>query len=182
MYAIISEIDNQSSEKVSRIWDQLSEICGLEAIYTFPIPHFTWLVAEEMDITQAKSIIKLMSTKTSSIRTFTFGLGIFSAEQPVLYLPMVKTNDMVHLHQGIWGQMGPHCKEMNMYYSPSLWMPHITLALKDLNKKSLACAVDAYAFEKVELSVMMSSIAIAESEDKQMGKILQRFPVVHEGS
>jgi 2'-5' RNA ligase len=85
---------------------------------------------------------------------------------------------MIHLHQNIWEKLGPYCSEMNRYYSPSLWMPHITLALNDLNKKNLACAIDTYAFEKIELSVKMTNLALAELQDQKIGKILQRFPVV----
>lgn len=177
MYAIMSEIDKQSSEKVTQIWRSLCDACGLEAIYTIPKPHFTWLISEEMDLVQASSIIESIILHAPAISIYTFGLGIFSGEKPVLFLPMVKTIDMIQLHQEIWDQIGPHCSQLKMYYSPPLWMPHITLALKDLNKENLACAVNAYAFEKIELSVNMINICLAELGDKKIGKILQRFPV-----
>jgi len=177
MYAIISEIDKQSSEKVTQIWHKLCDACGLEAIYTIPIPHFTWLISEEMDLDQARSIFVSKIPQIPGISTYTFGLGIFSGENPVLFLPMVKTIEMIQLHQDIWDRLGPHCGNLNMYYSPSFWMPHITLALKDLNKDNLACAVNAFAFKQVELSVTMLSVCLAELEDKKIGKILQRIPV-----
>jgi 2'-5' RNA ligase len=177
MYAIISEIDQQSSETVSQIWHNLCRVCGLEEIYTIPTPHFTWLIADEMDLGKTKSVLAAMISQVPRISTYTFGLGIFSGTLPVLFLPMVKTIDMINLHQKIWDQIGPHCNQLNTYYSPSFWMPHITLALKDLDKEKLACAVNAYAFEQIKLSVTMTSIDIAESEDKKIGKILERFPV-----
>lgn len=177
MYAIISEIDKKSSEKVSQIWHHLCEVCRLEEIYTLPTPHFSWMVADGMILDQAKSKLASMISQVPEISTYTFGLGIFSGTFPVLFLPMVKTIKMIKLHQEIWNQVGPYCSQLNMYYSPSLWMPHITLALKDLDKEKLACAVNAYAFEQIELSVTMTSIALAESEDKKIGNILHRFPV-----
>jgi 2'-5' RNA ligase len=177
MYAIISEIDEESSEKVSQIWHHLCEMCGLEEIYTLPTPHFSWLVADGMILDLAKAKVASMISRVPEISTYTFGLGIFSGILPVLFLPMVKTMDMIQLHQEIWDQVGPHCSQVNMYYSPSLWMPHITLALKDLDKDKLACAVNVYAFKQIELSVTMTSIALAESVDKKIGNILHRFPV-----
>lgn len=177
MYAIISEIDKQSSDVVRKIWHDLCEVCGLEEIYTLPTPHFTWLIADEMDLKQAESIVVSMIPEVPEIRTYTFGLGIFSGMLPVLFLPMVKTIEMINLHQNIWDQIGPHCSQLKTYYSPSFWMPHITLALKDLDKEKLACAVNALAFKQIELSVTMKSIALAESEDKKIGKILVRLPV-----
>jgi hypothetical protein len=177
MYAIISEIDPHSSTEVAKIWGELSQVCGLREIYTLPTPHFTWLVAEELALEEANSILSSMIVNTPKIATFTSGLGIFSGEYPVLFLPMVKSIEMIHLHQKIWEQLGPCCKEKNKYYSPSFWLPHITLALKDLNKENLTCAVNLIAFEQIELSVLMTSIAIAEHQIGQNAQILERYNV-----
>jgi hypothetical protein len=177
MYAIISEIDSQSSQKVSKLWQTLNQTCGLEAIYTIPTPHFTWLVAEDLDIAPVKSKLFALQQQRLRLNTHTFGLGIFAGGSPVLYLPLVKSLEMIHLHEKIWDDLLPFCKDVNLYYSPPMWLPHITLALKDLNRKNLACAVNQMAFEPIELSITMKSLAIATHEDEKIGKILHRFLV-----
>jgi len=175
MYAIISEIDEQSGEKVNQIWRKLCEACGLGAIYATPTPHFTWLTAEKLDVEKIKIILSALVKNSPDISTHTFGLGLFSGDHPVLFLPLVKTIEMINFHQRIWDKISPHCKDLNMYYSPDFWLPHITLALKDISRENLACAVNEIGFEKIELKVSMTSIAIAEHEDEKIGSILERF-------
>jgi len=177
MYAIISEIDEQSGEKVNHIWQKLCEACGLGAIYATPTPHFTWLTAEELDVEKAKIILSTLAKNSPDISTHTFGIGIFSGVHPVLFLPLVKTIEMINIHQRIWDKISPHCKDLNMYYSSDFWLPHITLALKDINRENLACAINEIGFEKIELNVSMTSLAIAEHEDEKIGTILERFTV-----
>jgi len=177
MYAIISEIDAQSSEKVNQIWQKLCEVCGLEAIYKIPTPHFTWLVAEELGIEQAKIKLSKIIQVSPQISTHTFGLGLFSGGRPIIYLPMVKTIEMIQLHQYFWDEIRPYCNDLNLYYSPEFWIPHITIALKDISRENLPCAINEIGFEKIELKISMTSFAIAEHGDEKMGTILERFPV-----
>lgn len=175
MYAIISELDPGSSATVSGLWFDLRRSCGLSAIYEVPTPHFTWLAAESMNVDKAAPILSQIADQASLMTLHTFGLGIFAGEKPVLYLPLVKTREMISLHEEIWDQVQPYAKEAKLYYSPKLWVPHITLALNDLTKESLACAVKAIAFESVELFVKVDNLAIAEHEEAQPGKIQNQY-------
>jgi 2'-5' RNA ligase len=177
MYAIISEIDEQSGEKVNQIWQKLCEACDLGAVYTTPTPHFTWLTAEELDVEKSKLNLSEIVKSSPVINTHTFGLGLFSGGHPVLFLPMVKTIEMIQFHQHIWNEISPYAKDLNKYYSPEYWLPHITLAFKDINRENLACAINEIGFEKIELNVSMTSLEIAEHEDEKIWTILERFPV-----
>jgi 2'-5' RNA ligase len=62
-----------------------------------------------------------------------------------------------------------------MYYSPKLWVPHVTLALNDLNQENLACAINAIAFETIELFIRISNLALARYEDKKAGEIIENL-------
>lgn len=177
MHAIISEIDPESSKKVSQIWRKLFETCELEAIYNFPTPHFTWLIAQELKIDAVNYQIAVLADQCPRVETYTSGFGIFSGENPVLYFPLVKSLEMIHFHQKIWEHIQPYSTGQNRYYSPAKWLPHITLALKDLNSSNLACAVDALIGEPHEFFVSMTSLAIVESEENEIGKILKRCAI-----
>jgi len=176
MYAVISELDSKSAETVSQIWRRLCLDCGLKEIYNLPTPHFTWFLAEEMDIEKAAPILEQIGLGVESFTLHTFGLGIFSGEKPVLYLPMVKTVEMIQLHQAIWDQIQVYGEDAKLYYSPRLWVPHITLALKDLTKENLACAVNTIAFEPIELFVEVNNLALVTYENKRASETLKTFP------
>lgn len=176
MYAIISELDEQSSAKVIEFWKTLREACGLRGIYDIPTPHFTWFVAEQMDVEKTKPIISQIVKNVDPFEIRTFGLGVFSGKQPVLYLPMVKTRQVLNFHDEIWEKLRPHSTDSQLYYSPWLWVPHITLAIKDLTRENLSCAINAIAYEPIELINYVSNLILADYEDERPGQMLERFP------
>ena len=175
MHAIMSRLDPDTTSIVSDLWAKLYEECGLNAIYTIPTPHVTWMVADDIDLVSSESILAKIAEETSNFTLHTFGLGIFSGENPVLYLPMVKTMEMIHLHCKIWDQVGSFAKEAKLYYSPTMWVPHITLALNDLTRENLACAVDAIGFEPIELFVLVDNLIVAEYEEDSVGELLFEY-------
>jgi 2'-5' RNA ligase len=89
-----------------------------------------------------------------------FGLGIFSGDRPVLYLPIVKSQAMIDLHNQIWERLGSLADRANGYYSPAFWLPHITLAINDLRRENLACALESVAFEPVELTISVDNLIL----------------------
>jgi 2'-5' RNA ligase len=106
----------------------------------------------------------------------TFGLGLFSGDNPVLYLPIVKTIEMIQLHQNLWNQIQFYGKDVKLYYSPKLWVPHITLAFKDLTKANLACVVNTIAFESIELFVEVENLALGVYENDRASETIKTFP------
>lgn len=175
MQAIISRLDSKTSTIVSNLWQKLCEECGLNAIYTIPTPHVTWFAADEIDLDLSLPLLAGIAEETKDFTLHTFGLGIFSGEKPVLYLPMVKTLEMIQLHCKIWEQVGPHAQEKKLYYSPKMWVPHITLALKDLTRENMACAVNAIGFDPIELYVVIDNLIVAEYEETNLGELLIQY-------
>jgi len=175
MYAIISELDPQSSRIIADLWQRLYDTCGLKAIYNVPTPHFSWFAAEDLDIQRAAPILSQIAQTSDALAIHTFGLGLFSGRHPVLYLPMVKSAEMISFHHQIWNQIQPYSQDPKLYYSPKLWIPHITLALKDLSPENLACAVNSLAFDPFELLVIVESISIAEYTDENLGQTLKQY-------
>lgn len=175
MYAVISVLDPDSSKTVNGIWLQLCQVCGLQAIYNLPTPHFTWLLADELKFDKAKSILAEISSNSQQMTLHTFGVGIFTGENPVLYLPLVKSREMISLHEAIWAQIQPLSESPKLYYSPKLWVPHITLALNDLNPDNLACAVNKIAFDPIELFVHVDNLSLVKQENDSQGESLAEF-------
>ena len=175
MHAIISELDTQSSDVVKELWGRLREACGLMAIYKLPTPHITWFVAETLDVQSVEAIIADLSSRSRELSTYVFGFGIFSGQRPVFYLPLVKSQAMIDLHNEIWSQVIAFSQRPNRYYSPNLWLPHITLAINDITKESLACALESVAFEPVEMKVTADNLIVVAQEDDPSSLALKQF-------
>lgn len=175
MYAIISELDTQSSVLVKDLWGRLREACGLMAIYKLPTPHFTWFAADTLDVAAVEEIIADLSARSEELISYVFGFGIFSGERPVFYLPLVKSQTMIDLHNEIWSQVISYSRGRNRYYSPNFWLPHITLAINDITKESLACALESVAFEPVEMKISTNNLIVVAQEDDPSSLALKQF-------
>ena len=175
MYVVISELDPISSADVGKIWRKLHEACGLKKIYTIPVPHFTWFASDSLDVSSSALMLSKLTANAKPLSIHTFGLGLFTGEHPVLYLPMVKSEEMLRLHREIWDLAVPYCEGPKHYYSPAFWIPHITLALKDLTRENIACGLNKIAFETIEYYVTIDSLSIAEYVDKSLGKTYEKI-------
>lgn len=175
MYTVISELDAGSSVVVKNLWARLRDACGLRAIYDLPTPHFTWFVAKALDLSSAKVILAELAAHNLMLTTHVFGLGIFSGDRPVLYLPIVKSQAMIDLHHQIWDKLGPMADRVNGYYSPDYWLPHITLAINDLRRENLACALESVAFEPVELTISTHNLILVVQKGNPTNNVLYQY-------
>jgi 2'-5' RNA ligase len=181
MYAIISELDYDSSVVVKNLWARLRDACGLREIYNLPTPHFSWLVAEALDLPRAKSVIADLAAHQKTLTSHVFGLGIFSGDRPVLYLPIVKSQGMIDLHNQIWDKLESMTDRANGYYSPAFWLPHITLAINDLRRENLACALESVAFEPVELTIATENLILVVQKGNPPNNVLYQYRLASPG-
>jgi 2'-5' RNA ligase len=175
MYAIISEIDSKAGVIVKDLRGRMREACGLMAIYELPTPHLSWMVAEAFDVPLVEALIADIAESTDEFTTYVFGFGIFSGERPVFYLPLVKSQAMFALHSQIWRQTLSYSHRPNQYYSPSHWLPHITLAINDITQESLACALESVAFEPVEMRITVDNLIVVAQDDDPSSMALKKY-------
>ncbi len=175
MIAIISALDAEAKKTVRGIWQELHDICQLQGIFNFPTPHFSWFSAEHLQLSRVEPILDQMAQDLDPIQVDAFGLGIFSGAYPVLYLPVVKTRELFAYHRRVWDQAQPYTTGTTLYYSPDLWIPHITLAMGDLTPEALPCAINALAFAPRQLTSRVDNIMVVEQKGRAIGQTLLRF-------
>lgn len=181
MYALISELNEPAAVHVMHLWRELNQRCGLEGIFNYPNPHFTWFSAEAVDVDRSIPILKMIAESAAPFEVQTSGIGLFPGDSPVLYLPVVKTNELISLHRLIWDQILPYAEEVNTFYSSATWVPHITLALRDLSAKNLPCALQVLAGNVQEMAVRVNSFSLVKSENQTTGETLAVFDLTATG-
>ena len=117
--------------QVEALWAELEADFGLKGVCVTPYPHFTWQIAPAYDLERMTGVLEDIASRTAPFEIKTAGLGLFTGESPVLYIPLVKTQALSALHQQIWEALLPACTDPSPYYSPEQWVPHITLACSD---------------------------------------------------
>ena len=124
--AVVSLLDADHEVAVRRIWDRLAEH-GLETdLWVTLIPYITYHVAAAYPDNMVENL-SLVAGETRPFGIRTAGLGMFPGESPVIYLPVVRSEAVDHVHGRIWDSMEQTADGVNQLYSPPFWVPHITI-------------------------------------------------------
>lgn len=174
MYAIVSLLDREENAQVIEYWKYLENACGLLGVKTTPIPHFSWMVAQFIDLELIRPPLEQIKTISSCFNTTLDGLGLFTGLRPIVYLPVIKTYEMANFHQSLFTALTPCCVSVSSLYSPELWLPHVTLAYGDVNAGKAACAIKQLIPLDKEIALKITNISIIYHQDNSVG-IKERF-------
>ncbi|WP_299821319.1 2'-5' RNA ligase family protein [uncultured Pontibacter sp.] len=131
MIAIASLLDKKTSDRVNELTEYLEKKFGLNGVKLTPYPHLTILTAEVVDADELKQYLEMTCYETEKFTIRTTGLGIFPGENPVVYIPVLRTPPLNRLHERLHSDISEMSSEMGIYYHTNRWLPHITLALGD---------------------------------------------------
>lgn len=141
MVAIVSLLDAVHSEKVLQIILELEREFGLKAVQATPYPHITWLTVNDGSLPELKNVLGQAAGLCCSIKAQAMSLGVFTGPNPVLYIPIIRSEAMNHFHSQLFQSVQGISQEIGAYYHTGLWMPHISLALGDTTPEVVAQAM-----------------------------------------
>ena len=153
-----SLLNDPCTSQVEAIWQELEEKCGLIGVRVTPLPHFTYQVVEAYDQPRLVQILQEIASQAKPFTAQTTGLGLFTGETPVIYLPLVKNDLLLHFHKVIWDRTKESAHGVSPYYSPDLWIPHITLGYGDVTNFNLGCAMETLAFRELNWEITVDNL------------------------
>jgi 2'-5' RNA ligase len=175
MYTIASLLDTLSDERIHNIWELLDTRCSLKGIRLTPLPHISWQASEDYDIEKVSVLLEELARCEKPFLIKSTGLGIFTGERVVLYLALVRSFEASDLHKKLWTALSNYGKGHNFYSSAS-WVPHVTLANKDVNVLNLSCAIAELANMPLNFDIMVNSLAILYDIQGEIGvKSIYKF-------
>lgn len=175
MFAIVSLLDSETSLAVQRLWNDLETDCGLTGIRVTPYPHFSWHAATEYREDPIQHGLRSLAKELEPFTIRTTGLGVFTGSAPVIYIPIVKDLRLITLQQRIYEMGLPHAQKPNSYLTPELWIPHITLGIRDLTKEKLTCAIERLFIQDFNWEIRIDNFALVCQEDHQVGELIKVF-------
>lgn len=162
MQGLVAFLETAYEKKVLGLWEELKARHGLSAMLDLRVqPHFTFFIVDDC---LSEEQIDKMSELLESLPSFDLrtvgGLGIFTAEKPVIYIPIIRDRVLSSLHLKVWGEIGGKCEESNPNYSPQNWIPHITLAYIDLTRALLPAVIDTLASHDYAWQITIDRLAL----------------------
>lgn len=162
---VVALLDEIHTDKVKAIWQHLETACGLMAINTTPFPHFSFHIAERYDLEELDQKITAVTASIQPFRIKTSGISIFTGRSPVVFLSVVATQELLSIHRQLWESTTRTSERLSQYYSPGSWVPHITLANKDVTPDNLNCVTSQLSGQPLAWEIEIDRFGVICQED-----------------
>jgi 2'-5' RNA ligase len=133
MQGIVSLLDGEARDRIEQLWEELRRDFGVRGIHSKRFPHFSYHVADEYDLAKLRPELEQLAGAMRQFLARASGIGIFTRKEPVIYLPVVRSNELQNIHSGVARLAEPLATGINEYYAPDIWIPHITVAEGDVD-------------------------------------------------
>jgi 2'-5' RNA ligase len=177
MHAVSSLLDATSNRKLEALWNELEMRFGLKGIRITPIPHFSWQIASHYDWEKSQLLLDELAKDILPFTLRVAGLGIFTGNNPVLYLPLVKDRLVLEIHELLWQTFDGLNQEVSTHYHPDAWIPHITLAHSDVTSEKIAEVIKALAFQVFDWECQIDNLALIKQSAGEVGELAYRTPL-----
>ncbi|MEO5930865.1 MAG: 2'-5' RNA ligase family protein, partial [Candidatus Kapaibacterium sp.] len=127
MNAVITLLDEETQHRLRTIWSSLRKDVGGTGVATTPFPHFSYQIAERYEVDSVSAVLERVAARQRPFTVRTAGLGIFTGPVPVLFLSLVKSIELIRLHEEIWEELRGDGTDISDLYRPDRWAPHVTL-------------------------------------------------------
>ncbi|MCB2377482.1 2'-5' RNA ligase family protein [Hymenobacter sp. BT635] len=164
MLAITTLLTPQYAARINRIIKGLETEFGLDDVQATPDPHITYQLAGVKKLSALKSVLSDVAATTVPFEVHTTGLGVFPGPNPVIYIPVLRTDELNRLHQRIIKATAPLCLRTDKFSGPDCWLPHISLALHDTTPELLGPVLQYLNQQTFNLKLMLDNLAILRQE------------------
>ena len=164
MLAITSLLNTQSAERINRLIKSLETEFGLDDVQATPDPHITYQLAGVRKLSALKQVLRDVARSTRPFVAHTTGLGVFPGPNPVIYIPVLRSDDLNQLHHRIRQVTVPLCLRTDKFSGPDCWLPHISLALHDTTPELLGPVMQYLNQHTFNLKLTINNIAILRQE------------------
>jgi len=126
LYGIVSELDEEHQEAVSRLWSEIEREFGV-SIREAHVPHFTYHCAKSYGA-PVHGVLANVAATTAPVPTASFIIGVFNAPPPLFFLPLVRTRELSALHRRLWAELASIATGVMDRYAAERWLATVNLA------------------------------------------------------
>jgi len=167
--AIVSLLDEEHDQTVRNLWAELEGDYGVTAQYANPFTHFSFHVSDDYDLDELRQILEGLIRDHRPFTVGTSGLGVFTGDRPVLFVPVVRSPELDALHGALWSRCTGAFGVGLPYYAPDAWVPHITLAQGPAAAERFPDVVRAMTRREFSWRLRVETLAVIEDGGEDRG-------------
>ncbi|MEP6870309.1 MAG: 2'-5' RNA ligase family protein [Anaerolineaceae bacterium] len=176
MPGILFLLDRTSDDRIEQLWDQMEREFGVAKGYPGALPHLTVHLAAAYDLTATQTVVEELANDCAPFDVTTAGLGVFTDELPILYIPVTRTRILDDLHLRLYRSLAPHCSGHVPYYAPEKWMPHVSIGQVNISPDVLPSLLAWLSHQPLSWEMSAATLAIGENSDTGI-ELFGTFPL-----
>lgn len=175
MEGIATLLEPHRYADIEAIWSYLEADCDLKGVKITPVPHVSWQLVDSYQMDMLFAVLEEFCRHAKPFLARTTGLGIFTGENPVIYIPLVKNHQLLRFHEILWNETARAGSGIIPHYSPENWIPHITLASGDVDRIKLSCAMERLAFHTYNWEFVVDHLVVGRQRDEEVSEFIRHF-------
>ena len=174
MNALVTLLDHEKADTIRDIWWELETEFGVTTRYVKPFVHFSYhVVADEYELQYLSGTLEDVSDAYSAFTVPTTKVDVFLGAEPVVFLGVARTPELDRLHKELWSACTPGFGVALPYYSPEVWVPHITLAQGPRVGENLPEILKALEARDLSWELPVSNLAVIEDGGQERGLLYE---------
>lgn len=173
LQAIVANIPEPHGTQIIELWGELQDRFGVHSDLTAEFPHFSLHVANQYDDAELAEKLQAFAAEHPPLRVRTAGLGIFTRERTILYMPLVRNPRLNAFHRALWKTVSGLGDDVFAYYRPERWIPHITLAADKLDQYNLGGAIHWLSDQKLDWVFDVSELSVLQADGNERREMLK---------
>ena len=173
LQAIVAPVPEPHATQVIDLWGELRERFNVHSDLTEEFPHFSLHVARRYDVDALRENLAAFAAEHGPLRVRTAGLGIFTKERTVLYMPLVRNPRLNTFHRELWRAASGLGDDVFAYYRPERWIPHMTLAHDKVDQYNLGGAIHWLSDQKLDWVFDVEQLTLIEADGDKKREVFQ---------
>lgn len=129
---ILSILEGDLLNEAKRLWKLFETDYGSVGVQSFDYPNVTFQAGHCQNVMQLANEMPTLAQQLEPFEIIVDGLGCFESSGKVIFLRVQLTKELRRVHQAVSAMLGRYCDNLFEDYMLEKWIPHITVAMKDL--------------------------------------------------
>ena len=167
MLGVVTVLAEPHYARVEVLWRELKARFGVDHPGAACIPHFSYHISPEYDVDAVVQILVETAVATPPFTLRTTGLGIFSGENPVVYLPIGRSPQLQTVHSTLWARLPKiaHGEAPESgYYNAFNWFPHVSLGQSNITTENLGAIVTWLNSQPLLWEIEVNNLTLMRAE------------------
>lgn len=132
LVGVLSILQGEMLDEARRLWKLFETEYASKGVQSFDFPNVTFQGGQCRDVSRLRQEFAALARQVPPFEVIIDGLGHFGPNSKVVFLKVQLTDELRRVHQAFTEMLGQYCETLHQSYQLGNWIPHVTVAMKDL--------------------------------------------------